>query len=156
MALSDNDNLDGNGTDGGALRKQLEKVLADNKALSEKLTSFESQARTQSVEKALSEKGLNPKLARFVSAEDGSDPARLDTWIKENSELFGTPAAPAAGEPAGQPSVSDTAAQAFSQIQKVSESGSHVVTDLAALNQQIKNAKNPAEFDALLAQYRVV
>lgn len=150
----DNDLNEGNESEGGALRKQLEKALKANKEMSDKLASMEATQRTSLVEKALSEKGLSPKLAKFVSAEDGSDPARLDTWIKENAELFGTPNPPA-GETGGQPSVDAETQNAFGQIQKVSESGSHVVTDMAALNQQIKNAKNPAELEQIMAAYRI-
>lgn len=152
------DENDFDGQDGGALRKQLEKVLADNKALSEKLTAFEMRERTSAVEKALSEKGLNPKLARFVSAEEGSDPAKLDAWIKDNADLFG-PAQPAEGagttEPQGKPSVPQEAATAYNAIQKVSENGAHTVVDLSSLQAQIKAAKDPAELNALLSQYQI-
>jgi hypothetical protein len=141
--------------DGGALRKQLEKVLADNKALTEKLTGLEAKERIRSVESVLVEKGLNPKLAKFVPAEDGVDPARMDNWIKENAELFGTPAGSGEGEQlSGQPSVDPGTAQAFKQIQQVSQNGAHAVTDASAVLNQMKSAKDPAAFEALMAQYR--
>jgi hypothetical protein len=143
-----------NQNDGGALRKQLEDALKKNKEMSDRLAAVEARERTSTVEKTLSEKGLNPKLARFVSAEDGSDPARLDTWIKENAELFGAGTAAEAQAPA-QPSVDAAAQNAFTQIQKVSENGAHAVTDLAAVKAQMLAAKNQTEFDAVMAQYRI-
>lgn len=151
--VSENDELN-EGTDGGKLRKMYEDALKKNKEMSDKLASLETSVRTQSVEKALAEKGLSPKLAKFVSAEDGSDPVRLDAWVKENAELFGAAKAPE-DVTSGQPSVDSATADAFGRIQQVSESGSHVVTDLAALNNQIKNAKTPAELEQLMMQYRV-
>lgn len=139
-----------NENDGGKLRKLYEDSLKKNKEMSDRLAAMEARERTSSVEKALSDKGLNPKLAKFVPAEDGSDPARLDTWIKENSELFGTPAS-AEETPGGQSSV-DLAAQAeFAKIQQVSQNGTHAVSDVAALQAQIRNTKTPAELDALMA-----
>ncbi len=138
--------------DGGALRKQLEKVLADNKALTEKLSGLETKERTRSIESALAEKGLNPKLARFVSAEDGSDPTKLDAWIKENAELFGSTSVREGGsEDPGKTSVDEDSARAYGQMQQVSQSGSHATPDAASLAARIKAAKNPAELNALLA-----
>lgn len=138
--------------DGGALRKQLEDALKKNKEMSDRLAAMEARERTQSVEKALSEKGLNPKLAKFVSSEDGSDPARLDAWIKENADLFGMGenTAPEA-QSSGQPSVDPATAEAFKRIQNVSQNGAHTVSDMSALQAQIKNANSPAELNNLMA-----
>lgn len=138
--------------DGGALRKQLEKVLADNKALTEKLTGFEVKERTRSVESFLSEKGLNPKLAKFVPAEDASDQTRLDAWIKDNSELFGAPAAQGEGDPGGGSSVPETEQSAWRQIQDASANGAQPVGDMSAAVAKLKGVRTDAELmDALKA-----
>ena len=145
-----------NANDGGALRKQLEKTLADNKALAEKLAAFEAKERTATVAESLKSKGLNPKLAKFVSPEDAADPSRLDAWIKDNADLFGTAQnAPEVTEPPAASSVPADAQAAFTQIQRVTENGSHAVTDLSAIQAQMRAAKDPAEFDALMRQYRM-
>ena len=136
--------------DGGALRKQLEDALKKNKEMADRLAAVEARERTQSVEKALSERGLNPKLAKFVSQEDGSDPARLDTWIKENAELFGAGTAPEA-QTSGQPSVTPEQAEAHKRIQQVSQNGAHTVSDVSALQSQIKNAESPEALYSMMA-----
>lgn len=148
--VSENDDFDG--ADGGKLRKMLEDALKEKKALAEKVADFESKARTQSVEKALSEKGLNPKLAKFVPADDAADPARLDAWVKDNAELFGTPNPPTE-ETGGETSVSPEGQAAHTAIQNVSANGAHAVSDVSAIQARIKAAKNPAELDAIMAQF---
>lgn len=145
--------------DGGKLRKLYEKALEDKKTLTDKVTVFESKERLRSVESALSEKGLNPKLARFVPAEEGSDPARLDTWLKDNADLF-APATKNDDDSAdtndgGASSIPTGTAEAFTKIAKVSENGSHSVVDLSALQAQMANVKTEAEFNALVSQYKI-
>lgn len=137
--------------DGGALRKQLEDALKKLKDMGTELQSLKDEKRTMSVEKALSERGLNPKLAKFVSQEDGSDPARLDAWIKDNADLFGGTGTPPEGQTSGQTSVDAATAQEFQRIQQVSQNGAHNVSDVSALQAQIKNANNPAELNNLMA-----
>lgn len=139
-----------NENDGGKLRKLYEDSLKKNKEMSDRLAAMEARERTSSVEKALSDKGFNPKLAKFVPVEDGSDPARLDTWIKDNSELFGTPNPPTE-EPGGQSSVDPAAQAEYAKIQQVSQNGTHAVSDVSAMVSQIKNTKTRAELDSLMA-----
>ncbi len=135
--------------DGGALRKQLEDALKKNKEMTDRLAAMEARERTSSVEKVLAERGLNPKLAKFVSQEDASDEARIDAWIKDNAELFGT-STPPEGQSSGETSVAPEAQLAHARIQQVSQNGAHAVSDVSALQEQIKNAKNPAELAAIM------
>lgn len=149
--MSEDNEFDGT-TDGGKLRKMYEDALKEKKALAEKVAALEAKERTQTVEKFFSEKGLNPKLAKFVSDEDAADPARLDAWVKDNAELFGTPNPPVE-ETGGESSVPAEAQAAHSAIQNVSANGAHAVSDVSAIQARIKAAKNPAELDAIMAQF---
>jgi hypothetical protein len=153
--VSDNNEFDNdNSNDGGALRKQLEAALAKLKDRDEKLAALEAKERTRAVESVLSERGLNPKLAKFVSPEAASDPAQLDAWIKENGELFApTAGSSGSGEPGGTSAVPEGEQQSWRQIQQVSANGSQPVTDLSAAVTQMKGVKNDAELNALLSQY---
>lgn len=155
--VSDNE-FDGE-LDGGKLRKLYEKSLEEKKALTDQVNDYQSKERTRSIESALSEKGLNPKLARFVPAEEGSDPARLDTWLKENGDLFAPVEKndddPADSNDGGASSIPTGTAEAFTKIAKVSENGSHSVVDLSALQAQMANVKTEAEFNALVSQYKI-
>jgi hypothetical protein len=153
--VSDNNEFDNeNGNDGGALRKQLEAALAKLKEKDAKLADFEARERTRTVESALSERGLNPKLAKFVPADAATDLAQLDAWIKDNSDLF-VPAASNSGpgESGGTSAVPEGEQAAWRQIQAASANGSQPVTDLSAAVTQMKGVKNDSELNALLSQY---
>lgn len=150
--------------DGGGLRKELERVLAANKELRDKVTGFEGVQRTREAESFLSDRGLNPKLAKFVPAEAVGDPRAMDNWVKENADLFPATSsqseAPvqqetAPDEPLGEPSISAGSREAWSKIERVAANGTVQSVDVAALESQIAQAKNPAELMALMRQYQI-
>jgi hypothetical protein len=137
--------------DGGKLRKLYEESLKSKKELENKLAELESRERGRSVESFLQAKGLNPKLAKFVPP-DAVDEEKLNGWLEENKDLFGS--APAGEEP-GKMSLPQESANAFKQIQQVSEAGNIQTVDLASLQSQIGATKNMDELRSLMAQYRV-
>jgi len=70
------------------LRNQLKQALKANKEMSAKLASAESLVRKTNIGNYFREKGINPKLAKYVPADlDPSDDA-LAKWIEEDGELF--------------------------------------------------------------------
>ena len=85
--MSDN-GFDINSADGGGLRRELERVLAENKAMRGDLDGLRATQRTRDAEAVLSARGLNPGLAKFVPAEAAGDPKAMDSWINENQALF--------------------------------------------------------------------
>lgn len=151
--MSDENEFESNeAVDGGKLRKMYEEALKKNKELSENLSKFEARERARDVESFLRDKGLNPKAAKFVPAD-----ADLESWVSENADLFPN-ATQGGGEGSGEAegqSLSESNAAAFDQIQKVNASGANQTVDLAALQSQIKNSKDPAALEALMAQYRM-
>jgi hypothetical protein len=157
IVLSENEEFNAN--DGGALRKQLEKALAEQKEMAEKLKAYEARERMSSVGDVLAKKGFNSKLARFVPDEVGADEAKIDAWLKDNADVF-TPQAGTEGEsgdqvPGGEPNAPQGAAEAFNRIEAVNASGKAATVDLDSVMAKIKAAKDPAELDALLAQYKL-
>jgi predicted component of type VI protein secretion system len=99
------------GQGGGALRKQLEQVLAQNKALQEQLAKQQASERNRSVDGLFAKHGI-PELARdfFPSDVEPTDEAAT-SFVEKYGQLWGATAAPAATPPAEQAATS--AAQQF-------------------------------------------
>jgi hypothetical protein len=160
-------NLNLDNLDGGGLRKELEKVLAANKELRDKVTTFESVQRVREVETVLTAKGLNPKLAKFVPAETAADPSAIDSWVAENADLFpaakvdanqngGTASVDAQLPPATTvPSVDHEGREAWSRIERVAANGSIQTVDVAGVESQLQGAQSPAELMAIMRQYQI-
>lgn len=145
-------------TDGGAMRKQLEDALAANKELGDKLKTFEAKEKLSSVGDALSAKGYAKSVAKFVPDDVGSDPVKLDAWLKDNLDVFaptGESAAEGAPEANGVANAPEGAAQAFNKIEAINSAGKNSAPNLDSLQAQMKACKTPAELDTLLAQYKL-
>jgi len=87
-----------NGSDnapGGQLRKQLEKVLADNKALSEQLASLQADSRSRAV-KELAAKHAIPELALDFFPKDAAlTDESATSFVEKYGQLWGAQAATA-------------------------------------------------------------
>lgn len=59
------------------------------KELEAELDSLRKIQREANVTQVLSEKGVNPKIARFIPADVSNSPEEIDAWLQENGELFG-------------------------------------------------------------------
>jgi hypothetical protein len=96
---------------GGALRKQLEQVLAANKALEDQLAQVKATQREGALDGLFSKHGI-PPLARDFFPKDGelTDEAATD-FVAKYGGLWGATAQPATTTPADQAATS--AAQAF-------------------------------------------
>lgn len=84
---SSNNNAEGNNAPKG-LRAHAKAVDDENKQLKAKLVEFENAARKSRVEKALTTKGFDPKVADLVPPEVASDESALDKWLTEKEGLF--------------------------------------------------------------------
>lgn len=145
MAYDDTDDLDFE--DGTDLVKQLRKQVNElSKALKEKDAAIEeyyAQSREQEIASALTEMGVNPKIAAFVpdDVEDWSD---LENWLGEYGDVFGVSVTNDSGVNMDSESV-----QAAELMSAVEEGGidPQVGLDLA---QRIDQAKSPEELMRLL------
>lgn len=156
----DDDNQAENSAGGGGLRKQLEAALAEMKELKVERDKLKSQEISRTVGASLSEKGFKPEQAKFVPADIGADPARLETWITENASLLARKDeeqnAASETDDGGKPNLSDGTAEAYSKIQKISDGGSHAPVDLDALLAKMKDPSLTEEqFDNLISSYKV-
>lgn len=132
-------------SNGGGLRKQLEDVLAQNKALQDQLAQVAANERTRSLESAFTKHGV-PTLAKdlFPSDAEPSDEA-VTAFVAKYGQLWGATAAPAATPPAAQ-----AATQAAQQF--VSQSATPPVAPLTEEEYAAKfaEANTKAEFLAML------
>lgn len=101
---------------GKALREARDKAANEAKDLKKQLDAALSQLTERNLKDVLQEKSLDPRLARFLKADgiDGSDAAKVDTWLSENGDLVGyTPKTPEV------PGEADPRAEAFARMQNV-------------------------------------
>jgi hypothetical protein len=78
-------------TDGGALRKQYEKALADLKAQTEANAELQKQVRGSSVKELFTELKVDPRGVKFYAGEPTKE--ALAEWLKGDGEIFATPPA---------------------------------------------------------------
>lgn len=90
--------LDDTDATGEALVKQLRRAeRAKSKRVKELEAELESMRKVQreaSVTQVLSEKGVNPKIARFIPSDVSNTPEEISAWLEENGDLFGIAAQP--------------------------------------------------------------
>jgi len=78
------------GTEGIAnLRKAYERKAKTEKELREKLVALESRERVRTLSEALSEKGVNAKLANLYPADRETSPEKVEEWLTEYADAFG-------------------------------------------------------------------
>ena len=96
---TENDGFEGQGNDNNAIKALRNKAKADTA----KVSSLEAQVeallakdRERTVAEVLAKKGVNPKAARLVLKDitEVTD-ENVDTWLKDNGELFNITPKPA-------------------------------------------------------------
>lgn len=97
------------------LRKAYERKAKAEKELREKLAALESRERERTLSETLSEKGVNPKLAKFYPAGLDTTPEKVEEWLNENAEVFGQAPAPRTPAP---PQVSPELQRTYEQFQQ--------------------------------------
>lgn len=93
------------------LRKAYDRKVKAEKELREKLAVLESRERERTLNELLSAKGLNPKVAKFYQGD--ADPEKIDSWLKDNADVFGLTSAETQQEAAVSPELRE----AYEQFQ---------------------------------------
>lgn len=153
-------NADGSEYDGsgGGLRRQLEAVIQENRALREDRENLIMQKAVADVSVALEKAGFQPGQAKFVPPEDAVDPARLEGWIKENGGLLARNAetddtSDDGGD--GSSNIDGERADAIRKMKALNSGGSNATVDMDALHARMSDPNlSEKEFDALVAPYR--
>lgn len=89
------------------LRNQLKAALKKNKELETKLSSAQGEARKANIKDFFREKGINPKLAKYVPADLDPTNEALEKWVEEDGELFNITATPPNGNENKAPGSAD-------------------------------------------------
>jgi len=93
------------------LRKAYDRQKKQNEELAAKMADYDARERERALKDTLSAKGLNPKIAQFYTGE--SDPEKIESWLKDNADVFGLSSAETNQEPA----VSQELIDAYQQFQ---------------------------------------
>lgn len=73
------------------LRKAQRAAEKRSKELENELLSLRSERRENVIKNVLEEKGLSPKIARFIPSDLEPSADALTQWIEENGDVFGLP-----------------------------------------------------------------
>lgn len=145
--LIDDSNPGSGQSNGGQLRKQLEEVLAQNKALTERLAAQDAAARQSNVASLFAKHSV-PDLAKdfFPKDADPTDEA-VTSFIERYGQLWGATAAPATTPPDQQ--AATAAAQQFTSV-----AGQAPVAPLSEDQYRAKlaEAKSPEQLSQLIDQ----
>lgn len=140
---------------GSNLRRQFEQALAENQALRQELDKNLEEKRTETVTAALEKAGLQAGVAKFVPAEDAAEPARLESWIKENSALLSRTADDEPSEDKGSSNISEDKAKNIRKMAALNSGGASTTVDMDALHERMRDPNlSEKDFNNLIDQYR--
>ena len=71
------------------VRKAARAAEKRAKELEAELATLKTQQRSSLVSSFLSEKGLNPKIAKFIPSDVETSAESLANWLEDNGDLFG-------------------------------------------------------------------
>ena len=133
-----------------ALRDQNRKLNKQLKDLQTQFDQINGERRESSLKSYLSEKGLRPSIANWIS-KDGVDPTdsrALDAWVAENADEFNL--SPVSKD-------ADTQNDTANDHQRMNDTQSQGARsgDRADIFAKIANAKTQEEVTALLSQIPV-
>lgn len=97
------------------LRAAYERQKKQNAEQASQLAQLTARERERTLSETLSDKGVNPKLAKFYPADRETTPEKVEEWLNENAEVFGQAPAPRTPAP---PQVSEELRQAYDQFQQ--------------------------------------
>lgn len=119
-----------------ALSKELDEAKAESGPLRAKL-------RQREIADVLTERGLKPKIAKFIPADVEMD--GLDSWLQENAEVFGL-------DLSAKEETHDAEASAQRRIANVDSRNAAGIEEEFA--RRLANAKNDEELTQILADAR--
>ena len=126
------------------IKKLRRAERAKDKQLKELQAELESLRKFQKesvIAKVLQEKGVNPKVAKFIPGDVDLSPESISSWLDENAELFGVPA-PSTGSEQSNANAADLAA--LRQMDAVT-SGALNPDDINDAFSNINNAQSAEE-----------
>ena len=71
------------------LRKALKAKEAELKKFESEIGELRTVQRTNAIQSVLSEKGVSPKVAKFIPHDVEATPEAIEAWVNENADIFG-------------------------------------------------------------------
>lgn len=146
MANNDPYGDDGNGFAG--LRKQLKEEKRLRKEAEARLVALEQGQYSRSIREALTERGLNPQVAKFYPAGRPTTDDSVDEWVEENRALFGFPQKP---EASTESTVPEEVRRGYQNLKDMSAAETYTEMDFKS---KLAAASNEAEVMELLRTYQ--
>lgn len=119
------------------LRKQFKEQAKLIKEQSELIAQFATANRGSVVSQALTNRGLDGRVAKFYPADLGTDDESVDKWVNENKDIFG-PAQPAGTPPTQETTLSDAEQRGYQAMQDMEAYDARIVQDFKSQMDQIK------------------
>lgn len=148
---SDHDNVEETTDAPRGLRAQLETVLAEKKALEQEVANLKGTVRSRTVADILSAKGVPTKVANLIPSDIEGEEA-ITKWLADWSDVFGIKTE--TQEDTATQAAAIAATPEAAAAQRLQDLGNSAVTPtkLADLEARMKEAKTPAELNALMAE----
>lgn len=126
-----------------AIRNVRKAERAKSKRIKELETELDNLRKFQRetvISSVLNEKGVNPKISKFIPVEIASDPEAIDSWLNENGEYFGF-------KPVQQNATNSVSLQELALMREMDAvtSSATVPDGVNDINSAIKNAQSPEE-----------
>lgn len=125
------------------LRKQIDKLTQERDNALAAHAPLQAKLRQREIADVLTERGLKPKIAKFIPADVEMD--KLDSWLQENAEVFGL-------DLSAKSEDHDAEADAQKRIASVDSRNAAGIE--AEFQRRLENANSQAELDQILADAR--
>lgn len=135
-----------------AVRAAQRKAAKEAADLREANAKLQSQLARFTLNDVLTQKGLNPKLAKWMVKDgiDGSDESAVTTWLTENANDFGL-----SSPSAGQEPPNDEGAAALAAIRNAEQNALPSEDKMAEITRRIQESDgSPAAINAIVMGLR--
>lgn len=130
---------------GKGLRAQLEAALEEIKTLKQTAADAKAEARESKVTTVLKDKGVNPKVAKFI----GPEVEDIEAWLTENADVFGF----TVGGGTSEPNVSADEVTETRRVQNLAQA-TLPASKAADIQARISQAKDDTELAAIWDEAR--
>ena len=142
--MTDNVDTQDQGSEGGALRRQLEEALRE-------LGQYKAKERRETIAEVLRGKGYDPAAAALVQSQV-KDPDGVEAWLAENGKFLAKaqPAEDPQGPPAKAPDQPPAPNPAVEQLRQFAQSTPPQAPPPGSFQDRVSQAQSLADLDKVL------
>lgn len=130
------------------LRKQLKKEKERREAAESRLEALEQGQYSRNIRQALTDRGLNPQVAKFYPQGRPTTDDSVDEWVEENRALFGFPQKPVQST---ETTVPEDVRRGYQNLKDMSAAETYTEMDFKS---KLAEATNEAEVMEILRTYQ--